>query len=66
MILTTLQKEDYSRNNDKCRSWNWRGELADNWCLVIATVGTCGALPIMDELDGDDLAKAKELLPSAL
>lgn len=61
-----LTKEDYSRNNDKCRSWNWRGELADNWCLVIATVGTCGALPIMDELDGDDLAKAKRVVAQCL
>lgn len=61
-----LTKEDYSQSNSRCRSWNWRGELADNWCLVIATVGTCGALSIIDELEGDDLAKAKRVVSQCL
>ncbi len=61
-----LTREDYSQSDSKCRSWNWRGELADNWCLVIATVGTCGALSIIDELEGDDLAKAKRTVVQCL
>ena len=58
--------EIYDTTNPLNRSWNWRGETADNWCLVIATVGTCGALPILDELEGEDLAKAKRVVSQCL
>ncbi len=32
----------------RSRSWNWRGELADNWCLVISGVAV-GAMAVVDE-----------------
>ena len=40
------------------RSWNWRGELADNWRMVITGVGV-SALAVMDELEGEELEYAK-------
>lgn len=43
------------------RSWNWRGELADNWRLVISGV-TVGAMAVIDELSGEDLEKAKRAI----
>lgn len=47
------------------RSWNWRGDLADNWRFVIT--GICvGAMAIMDELDGVDLVNAKRAAEQTL
>lgn len=47
------------------RSWNWRGELADNWRLVISGVGL-SSLAIMDELSGEELANAKRAAEQTL
>ena len=50
----------------RSRSWNWRGELADNWCFVISGVGSCGAMAIIDELEGEELAMAKRVAQQCL
>lgn len=50
----------------RSRSWNWRGDLADNWCLVISGVGSCGAMAIVDELDGQNLEKAQRAMEQCL
>ena len=47
------------------RSWNWRGELADNWCFVIAGVGI-GAMSIADELEGTELINAERAIEQTL
>lgn len=50
----------------RSRSWNWRGDLADNWCLVISGVGSCGAMAIVDELDGQNLINAQRAMEQCL
>ena len=56
--------EDFD-DKPRARSWNWRGELADNWRLVIA--GICvSALAIMDELDGEELVSAERAAEQTL
>ena len=47
------------------RSWNWRGELADNWRLIIGGVGVA-AMAIVDELSGKDLADAERTMEQTL
>lgn len=49
----------------RSRSWNWRGELADNWCFVISGVG-CASLAIADELSGQDLINANRAMEQTL
>ena len=49
--------EDF-QDKPRKRSWNWRGELADNWRMVITGVGV-SALAVMDELEGEELEYAK-------
>ena len=61
-----VEKAIYQINLDfddlpRRRSWNWRGELADNWRLVISGVAV-GAMAIIDELAGEDLEKAKRAI----
>ena len=65
-----VRKGIYPINEDfddlpRRRSWNWRGELADNWRLVISGVGV-GALGILDELSGEELYKAKRAAEQTL
>ncbi len=65
-----LKKGIYPINEDfedlpRRRSWNWRGELADNWRFVISGVGI-GALAILDELEGEHLSKAKRAAEQTL
>ncbi|MBQ2793156.1 MAG: heparinase II/III family protein [Clostridia bacterium] len=65
-----VQKGIYPINEDfdglpRRRSWNWRGELADNWRLVISGVGV-GAMAILDELSGEELEKAKRAAEQTL
>lgn len=50
----------------RSRSWNWRGDLADNWCLVISGVGSCGAMAIVDELDGQNKINAQRAMEQCL
>ncbi len=48
-------------NANRKRSWNWRGELADNWRMII--MGECTAgLAIFDELTGYDLHCAERAI----
>jgi len=61
-----VKKAIYPINQDfddlpRERSWNWRGELADNWRLVISGVAV-GAMAIIDELAGEELEKAKRAI----
>lgn len=56
--------EDFDEKPRK-RSWNWRGELADNWRLVISGVGV-GAMAIVDELDAPDRMKAERTMEQTL
>ena len=53
--------DDKPRN----RSWNWRGELADNWCFVIGGVGV-GAMAVVDELSGQDRTNAERAMEQTL
>ena len=53
--------DDKPRN----RSWNWRGELADNWCFVIGGVGV-GAMAVVDELTGQDRTNAERTMEQTL
>lgn len=47
------------------RSWNWRGDLFDNWCMIIA--GECIAgLAICDELEGYDLVCSERAMQYSL
>lgn len=47
------------------RSWNWRGGLYDNWCMIIA--GECIAgLAICDELHGENLVCAERAMQYSL
>lgn len=52
-------------NKPRSRSWNWRGELADNWCFVITGVGV-GALSVIDELSDQDLINAQRATEQTL
>lgn len=56
--------EDFN-DVQRSRSWNWRGELADNWCLVISGVG-CSTLAYVDELEGKDLEYAQYAMVQTL
>ncbi len=56
--------EDFDDKPRK-RSWNWRGELADNWCLVISGVGV-GAMAIVDELETVDRRNAERTMEQTL
>lgn len=47
------------------RSWNWRGDLADNWCLVISGVGVA-AMSIIDELDSEQQVFAQRAMEQTL
>ena len=65
-----VHKGIYPINEDfddapRVRSWNWRGELADNWRLVITGVGV-SALAVMDELSGEELHRAKRAAEQTL
>ena len=53
--------DDKPRN----RSWNWRGELADNWCFVVGGVGV-GAMAVVDELSGQDRTNAERAMEQTL
>lgn len=57
--------EDFN-DSPRSRSWNWRGDLADNWCLVISGVGSCGAMAVVDELDGQNLINAQRAMEQCL
>ena len=48
------------------RSWNWRGALADNWRLVISGIGSCAAMSVVDELEGQDLINAQRAMEQCL
>jgi len=53
--------EDFD-GKPRSRSWNWRGDLADNWCLVISGVAV-GAMAVVDEaynLDRTNCERAME------
>lgn len=56
--------EDFE-DKPRRRSWNWRGDLADNWRLVILSVGTA-ALAIADELEGKELAMAQRVMEQTM
>ena len=56
--------EDFE-DKPRRRSWNWRGDLADNWRLVILGVGTA-ALAIVDELEGEELAMAQKIIEQTM
>ncbi len=43
------------------RSWNWRGELADNWRFVISGIAVA-CMSVIDELECDDLIKAERII----
>lgn len=65
-----IEKGIYPINEDfldlpRQRSWNWRGELADNWRFVISGVGV-GALAILDEVEGEPLLKSKRAAEQTL
>ena len=51
-------------NKERKRSWNWRGDLADNWRLVIAGVGV-GAMSIVDELSQEERPYAERAMEQA-
>ncbi len=47
------------------RSWNWRNDLFDNWCMIIA--GECIAgLAVCDELEGYELTCAERAMQYSL
>lgn len=52
-------------NKERKRSWNWRGDLADNWRLVIAGVGV-GAMSIVDELSPEERPFAERAMEQTL
>lgn len=52
-------------NKERKRSWNWRGDLADNWRLVIAGVGV-GAMSIVDELSEEERPFAERAMEQTL
>lgn len=47
------------------RSWDWRGDLADNWRFVVSGVG-CSGLAFVDELSGQDLVNTKRAIIQTL
>lgn len=56
--------EDFD-NLPRKRSWDWRGELADNWCLVIS--GVCvGAMAVVDETEGLDRINCERAMEQTL
>lgn len=56
--------EDFD-GKPRSRSWNWRGELADNWCLVISGVAV-GAMSVFDEADGLDRTNCERAMEQCL
>lgn len=49
----------------RSRSWDWRGELADNWRFVVSGVG-CSGLAFVDELSGQELINAERAITQTL
>lgn len=49
----------------RSRSWNWRGELADNWCLVISGVAV-GAMAVVDETSDLDRINCERAMEQCL
>ncbi len=47
------------------RSWNWRGEFADNWRFVIGGVGI-GAMAVVDEMQGEELENCERAIEQTL
>ena len=56
--------EDFD-GKPRSRSWNWRGELADNWCLVISGVAV-GAMAVVDEATGLDRTNCERAMEQCL
>lgn len=60
-----MQIMDDFDDKERKRSWNWRGDLADNWCLVISGVGL-SAMSIFDELSPEERPFAERAMEQTL
>ncbi|MBE7049733.1 MAG: hypothetical protein E7394_03060 [Ruminococcaceae bacterium] len=60
-----MQIIDDFDDKERKRSWNWRGDLADNWCLVISGVGL-SAMSIFDELSEEERPYAERAMEQTL
>ncbi len=56
--------EDFD-GKPRSRSWNWRGDLADNWCLVISGVAV-GAMAVVDEAHDLDRINCERAMEQCL